>query len=92
MKDIKNFILESNEHLEEITADMRSWWDKNYKSDNYDKDDIIAMYHKKNDMIVDDVFNYLEKTCKWSRSDLNKYEYNLIEALAQWAKEAVKEL
>lgn len=98
MKDIKDFILESSQDdLEDMANDLSYWWDDHCSEDGYDSrsefiKDMKAMSKKKNDMLVDDAFNYLENECEWDRKDIERWEDNLIGVLAQWAQDELDEL
>lgn len=100
MKDIKNFILESSQDLddlEEMTQDLSEWWDNDFCNDEpdskaeYIKDMKNIANGETIDVIWDIAKSYLVDDREYSERKVNRLQKDLIHVLQQWAKDEIKD-
>lgn len=98
MKDIKNFIKESSNNLEELlTQDLSEWWEYNGMEDCYDSrsefiKDMKSLVKKQNDILVNDAILYLMDDCEWDENDVDKCKEDIVNMLAKMAQDELDEL
>ena len=95
MKNLKDFITESNTDLEEMIDDLSEWWGDHINSNGYENNrefrkDMEAMAKGLNDPLVDSAFYALSGEYGWSEHEVDKNADDLIEVLTQWAQDKLE--
>ena len=97
MKNIKDFIFESNIDIEDIESDLSEWWEEHINIEGYNnrreyERDVKLMSNGNNDELVDVAIDALIVEYNWPKNEINKFRNDITNILTQLAKEKLKKL
>lgn len=97
MKNIKDFIFESNIDIEDIESDLSEWWEERINIDGYNnrreyERDVKLMSNGNNDELVNVAIDALIVEYKWPKNEINKFRNDITNILTQLAKDKLKKL